>query len=199
MKKLVISIVVLAALAFAYWTISPFFTNKVVFDELPESGSMSTMSVPVVPTPGHPAEGEVHVIHNDDGTVSVRYENYKTLNGPDLFLYLATDTQASEFVSLGRIRGTEGNITYNVPDDVDLAEYPFVLTWCRAFSTLFNYADLSPILPTEEPTNEVCIQVITPAQNPDTGEIVEFPTPCDVPDGWEPVQPEGLNLELEVN
>lgn len=48
---------------------------------------------------------------------------------------------------------------------------------------------------TQEEENEICIQVITPARNPETGEVVEFPTPCDVPDGWEPVLPEGLDLQ----
>ena len=43
-----------------------------------------------------------------------------------------------------------------------------------------------------------CIQVITPARNIDTGEIYEFPTPCDVPDGWEVIEPEGMEIDLQV-
>lgn len=46
--------------------------------------------------------------------------------------------------------------------------------------------------------NRVCAQVITPAVNPETGDIVEFPTPCDVPKGWEPVQNDIPDLDLEV-
>jgi hypothetical protein len=38
------------------------------------------------------------------------------------------------------------------------------------------------------PTDEVCIQVITPAQNPVTGEVKEFGTPCAVPVGWEVIR-----------
>lgn len=55
----------------------------------------------------------------------------------------------------------------------------------------------TPAVEEEEPA--FCIQVITPARNPETGEIREFPTPCDVPEGWEPIAPEGLEFDLEVN
>lgn len=48
----------------------------------------------------------------------------------------------------------------------------------------------------DEDDMEICIQVITPARNPETDEIREFPTPCDVPPGWEPIQPEGLELQM---
>lgn len=43
-----------------------------------------------------------------------------------------------------------------------------------------------------------CIQVITPARNPETGEIQEFPTPCDVPEGWEEIEPEGLDVDIQT-
>ncbi len=43
-----------------------------------------------------------------------------------------------------------------------------------------------------------CAQVITPARNPDTGDIREFPTPCDVPDGWEVIQNDIPDLELNL-
>lgn len=47
-------------------------------------------------------------------------------------------------------------------------------------------------------TDAVCIQVITPARNPDTGDIREFPTPCDVPEGWEVIQNDIPDLELNL-
>jgi hypothetical protein len=40
----------------------------------------------------------------------------------------------------------------------------------------------------ETPTDEICIQVITPARNPLTGEVKNFSTPCAVPAGWEVVR-----------
>jgi hypothetical protein len=114
-----------------------------------------------------------------------------------LYVYLASDLEATSFVSLGRIRGTEGNVTYEVPEGTDLSEYPYVLTWCRAFGVLFNHADISPLLLAEGGDNGViCAQVITPARNPETGEIREFPTPCAVPDGWQPIMNDVPGLDL---
>lgn len=45
---------------------------------------------------------------------------------------------------------------------------------------------------------EMCAQVITPARNPESGEITEFPTPCDVPVGWEIIQNDIPDLELDL-
>lgn len=59
-------------------------------------------------------------------------------------------------------------------------------------------AALEDTVPEEDGMVDFCIQVITPARNPETGEIHEFPTPCDVPDGWEEIEPEGLELDLQV-
>ena len=96
----------------------------------------------VMGTIGHPAEGTVRVIETADGPV-IRYENFKTINGPQLHLYLAKDLAATEYIDLGPIRGTEGNINYTVPEGVDLTEYRYVMYWCVPFGVLFNYADLS--------------------------------------------------------
>jgi hypothetical protein len=47
-------------------------------------------------------------------------------------------------------------------------------------------------------TDTVCAQVITSARNPDTGDITEFPTPCDVPEGWDVIQNDIPDLELNL-
>ena len=96
----------------------------------------------VIGTNFHPAEGTVRVVPSLEGN-TLRYENFKTINGPDLYVYLAKDLEAKEFVSLGQIKGTEGNINYAVPADVTIGEYTYALTWCKQFNTLFNYADLT--------------------------------------------------------
>lgn len=97
----------------------------------------------VMPTSGHPAEGVVRVIPTAEGDI-IRFEDFKTLNGPQLHVYLAKDLDAEEFIDLGPIRGTEGNINYPVPPETDLDEYRYVMHWCVPFGVLFNYADLTP-------------------------------------------------------
>ena len=93
-------------------------------------------------TPGHSASGAVRVINTPDEGAIVRYENYKGTNGPDLYVYLAKDLDATEFVSLGRAKGNVGNINYEVPNDIDLSEYKYVMTWCKAFGVLFDYSEI---------------------------------------------------------
>lgn len=134
----------IAILAFAYYAISPLFMNIKADDQLPSSMDVEQASAPaeVIGTTGHPASGTVRIIEAD-GKTYVRYENYKTINGPDIYVYLSKDLEASEYVDLGRVRATEGNINYEIPEGVDVSEYRYVLTWCEAFSVLFNYADIS--------------------------------------------------------
>lgn len=142
MKKVFLVIALLAALALGWYGISPIFTNVELDEAVPEQMDMQGETAQVIGTAGHPASGTARIIEAD-GTTYVRYEDFQTLNGPDLFVYLAKDLNADEFVNLGKLRATEGNINYEVPDDVDVSEYPYVMVWCRAFSVLFNYADLS--------------------------------------------------------
>jgi hypothetical protein len=139
-----------------WWTIAPLFTNVVVDDVLdPEIEALLTAEpvdneVPstlvrgpfsVVDTPTHPATGVVRVIESPEQQL-IRFENYDGTNGPDLRIYLATDLEATEFVDLGEAKGNQGNINYEVPDTVNIDDYQYVLTWCRAFGVLFDYAEL---------------------------------------------------------
>ena len=96
----------------------------------------------VTPTFGHPASGTARVVTRSNGSKFIRFENFKTINGPNLHVYLAKDLDADDFIDLGSIRGTEGNINYDVPVGTDLDEYKYVLHWCVPFSVLFNYAEL---------------------------------------------------------
>lgn len=162
MKKVLIAGAVLILGGIAWYGLSPLFMNKRVDDTLPiivqtsnqenDSSENDTVSqekiieseaFPIVDTKAHPASGQVRIIQTGDETI-VRYENYKTINGPDVRVYLAKDLDAKEYVDLGPLKGTEGNINYSVPKGVDISEYKYALTWCEDFSVLFNSADLSP-------------------------------------------------------
>ena len=127
----------IGALWFGYYTISPLFINIKVDEALPESSqteeSQQTTEpkelarAEVIGNTLHPASGTVRLVEAD-GKTYVRYENFKTINGPDIYVYLSKDLDATDFVSLGRVRATEGNINYEIPADVDPSEYRYVLT-----------------------------------------------------------------------
>jgi hypothetical protein len=91
----------------------------------------------------HMAEGVAKVINLADGRTFLRLENLKATNGPDLYVYLSTDKDASDIVNLGRLKGNIGNQNYEIPAGTDLSKYNTVLIWCKAFSTLFGSAKLS--------------------------------------------------------
>lgn len=91
----------------------------------------------------HMASGHVKVLKVPDGTQVLRFENLDVTNGPDLYVYLSTDTTADDFVSLGKLKGNMGNQNYPIPENTDLEKYNIVLIWCQAFSTLFGSSKLS--------------------------------------------------------
>ncbi len=90
----------------------------------------------------HDAEGLAKVISLEGGHTILRLENFKSTNGPNVHLYLATDKAASNFIDLGRLKANNGNQNYNIPNGTDLAKYNMGLIWCKDFSVLFGSAQL---------------------------------------------------------
>ena len=146
-------------LGFLVYAIYPLFNDVEVHEEAPvvveeeevlesetrilvETPEPVMKTFPIVDTPTHPASGTVRVLEAEEGTV-IRYEDFETINGPNLHVYLSKDLDADEFIDLGPIKGTKGNINYSVPEEINLNEYRYVMYWCVPFGVLFNYADLS--------------------------------------------------------
>lgn len=97
----------------------------------------------------HPAAGQALVLTDGNERV-LRFEDFETDNGPDLFVYLSTapaDAPEGEFdddfVDLGRLKGNIGDQNYEIPADVDLGEHATVVIWCKRFSVAFGAAELS--------------------------------------------------------
>jgi hypothetical protein len=98
----------------------------------------------------HPASGATTI--TTDGTRTfLRFEELRTDNGPDLFVYLSAGVTATspsgelddEFVDLGKLKGNIGSQNYEVPSGTDLAKYKTVVIWCRRFATAFGASDLT--------------------------------------------------------
>lgn len=132
------------AIVFVGYTASPLFFDVIVNEEMPVIG----LTIPIGNFVGvgdgiHDARGDVLIIESDDGSRFLRFEDFKATNGPDLFVYLATDETANDFVSLGELKGNIGNQNYMIPPGADLSNYDIVLIWCKQFSVLFGSAELS--------------------------------------------------------
>ena len=92
----------------------------------------------------HDAQGKASTIPLDNGAEVLRLEEFKSTNGPDLYVYLSADKTATDFISLGKLKANQGNQNYEIPSEVDLAKYNEVLIWCKTFGVLFGSAKISP-------------------------------------------------------
>jgi hypothetical protein len=70
----------------------------------------------------HNTEGMTKVIRIDDASMILRLENFRATNGPDLYVYLATDNSASDYVDLGGLKGNIGNQNYDIPEGTDFSK-----------------------------------------------------------------------------
>jgi hypothetical protein len=93
----------------------------------------------------HNAEGQATVINLSDGNNFLRLEDFRSTNGPDLYVYLSTDKSNSDFINLGMLKGNIGDQNYKIPEGTDLSKYDTALIWCQAFSVLFGSAELRPM------------------------------------------------------
>ena len=89
----------------------------------------------------HDVEGKALLIQRGD-VFTVRFEDFETINGPNLHIYLAADLEGNDYVDLGPLRATHGNVNYPVPAGTDTAKYRHVLVWCVPFGILFSAASL---------------------------------------------------------
>lgn len=158
-KKVIIGIIAAVLIPAAVYAGSPLFINTTVDEPLPSSITTKTsetmeksepMSTAVlagnfvgVNDGIHNAEGQAKVIPLEDGSKVLRLEDFRSTNGPDLYVYLATDEKATEYVSLGELKANIGNQNYQIPEGTDLSKYDTALIWCKQFSVLFGHADLS--------------------------------------------------------
>ncbi|MGB5345140.1 MAG: DM13 domain-containing protein [Woeseia sp.] len=198
MKRTLIAIVALLAVAAAWFLAAPLFIDETVdeqFDLLLPSGqldmqgimamapdkrmamkpaimaaaaaaadsqSMETLSAngPRLLARGefvdadavHRGSGNALLYELPDGQHMVRFENFRTTNGPALVVYLAKhpmpatadDVSEPGYLSLGKLKGNVGNQNYPVPPGTTISDYQSVVIWCELFGVLFSPAALSP-------------------------------------------------------
>lgn len=89
--------------------------------------------------------------HSTSGTATIDQEettltltNFKTDNGPDVNIYIASSLNAvtSDFIDLGDSKGRNGTYTYDLPGGKDYTVYKYVIVWCVDFDVNFGYAAL---------------------------------------------------------
>lgn len=73
-------------------------------------------------------------------------DNFRSSNGPQLGIFLAKNAPAvltaSNSVSLGNLKSTSGKQEYNVPNNVKISDFDFVVVYCIPFNIPFGFAKL---------------------------------------------------------
>ncbi len=164
-KKILLPILIVAVAIPAYYLLSPLFVNVTIREELqtqPRATATVDLQTQRAATVGvsqsfvvlaagnfngaddfHRASGVAKLIRMSDGSYIVRLEGFQVTNGPDLFVYLANNKDASgNILDLGRLKGNIGDQNYPVPSGMNPESYTYVLIWCKAFRVLFGYAQL---------------------------------------------------------
>jgi electron transfer DM13 len=98
----------------------------------------------------HRGEGTATLFRLPDGGRVLRFEDFNVTNGPDLFVYLSGHPAPRDSRQLhdggafevARLKGNVGNQNYELPPDLDLAQFKSVVIYCRRFSVVFSTAEL---------------------------------------------------------
>lgn len=98
----------------------------------------------------HQASGTATIYQLPDGQRVLRFENFESTNGPDLFVGLSShpmprtseEVHEGTYVELAGLKGNKGNQNYAIPAELDLRQFQSVVIYCRAFSVVFSTAEL---------------------------------------------------------
>lgn len=164
MKKLVLALLGIVAIAIAWWLLSPLFLNKTVDEDLafntPIQDDTSNepdvmvdeepmQDAPTVVAQGtfqdadsaHKGSGSA-TVYEQDGQHVLRFEDFSVTNGPDLRVLLAKDVNNLDagYVELEKLKGNMGNQNYTLAEDIDPAAYDGVVIYCKPFHVTFSTA-----------------------------------------------------------
>ena len=100
--------------------------------------------------PVHGAVGSATIYELPAGERILRFQDFRSKNGPDLHVFLSTEAPTSTFgslgdneVDLGELKGNVGNQNYEIPADVDLSQYRSIVIYCVPFHVVFSTAEFS--------------------------------------------------------
>ncbi len=90
----------------------------------------------------HPTSGTVKVIRNANNVNLLVFENFKTDNGPDLYVWLSPSTSGNPYQEIGLLKAVSGNFSYTLDPSINFTTNNKVLIWCKRFTVLFGHATI---------------------------------------------------------
>ena len=115
-----------------------------------ERPMLRTLSLAPFVSHEHASRGRARVIRLADGRRYVRFERFRTSNGPLLRVYLSAARADGpggafddRFVDLGALKGNIGDQNYLIPAATRLRAYRSVVVWCKRFGVPFAAAPVT--------------------------------------------------------
>ncbi len=98
----------------------------------------------------HPTSGRAVLVARDGGGFEIRFEDFASDAGPDIFIYLSTaeapqadaDIKNARNENLGPRKALNGAQSYALPEGVSPDAFKSVAIWCRTYSVMFGAAPL---------------------------------------------------------
>jgi hypothetical protein len=97
----------------------------------------------------HGAEGTATIYELPDGNHVLRFEDFRSTNGPELHVILSQDVPedtfgsiGEDYVDLGLLKGNVGNQNYDIPSEVELSKFQSIVIYCVPFQVVFSSAAL---------------------------------------------------------
>ncbi len=119
--------------------------DKMQDDKMTHEGMAKTLFTGKFHAKVHKTEGRATISQEADEKLVLRLTNFKTSNGPDVHVILATNEDVksnTEKVELGKLKGNEGDQNYEIPAGTDLTKFRMVSIYCERFHANFGTAPL---------------------------------------------------------
>ncbi len=158
MKKTVLIVVIVFLVGFvagnAFWYLaSPLWIDRVVAEDIAasETTNIVVQGTFVGADDVHRGRGTATIYRGGTGQYTLRLTDFEVTNGPALEVWLVAesnikssdDVKASQWLSLGQLKGNIGDQNYAIPAATEVSKYQSVVIWCEQFGVLFSPAKLA--------------------------------------------------------
>lgn len=139
----------------AFWYLaSPLWIDVTISENAPVAATTTTLKTGSFrdADSAHRGKGTATILDLGGNRRLARLTDFQVTNGPDLEVWLvaasdiasSADVKASQYVSLGPLKGNIGDQNYDIPEGVEIDKYGSLVIWCEQFGVLFSAADLGP-------------------------------------------------------
>lgn len=88
-----------------------------------------------------PTSGKVGLYDQSGAKYIVLYP-FQSHSGPDLYVYLAKDVDAADYIKISKLQAVSGFQVYKVPVSFTVSDYNYVHIWCQMYSVDFARAEI---------------------------------------------------------